>query len=143
MALWLLALLAGGLALQEAPKKESQAIPLPTPPPKQKPDPQEELPPEEDVAAKPKEYSFNPLQASNELKIGEYYMKRGKYRAAAQRFREATLWNGSLAEAYMRLGEAEEKAHDKKLARDAYQKYLEVAPGAKDAGAVRKRIGKL
>ncbi len=132
MPLWLLALVASGLALQD-PKQV----------PKQKPDPQEELPPEEDVAAKPKEYSFNPLQAANELKIGNYYMKRGKYRAAAQRFREAALWNGSLAEAYVRLGEAEEKAHDKKLARDAYQKYLEVAPEAKDAEAVRKRMGKL
>ncbi len=122
------------------------ALQFPTPPvqaPKPKPDLEEELPPEEDVSAKPKEYSFNPLQAANELKVGNYYMKRGKYRAAAQRFREATLWNNTLAEGYVRLGEAEEKAHEKKLAREAYAKYLEVAPDAKDAGDIRKKLKKL
>jgi len=119
------------------------ALALQPPPPKPKPEPQEELPPEEDVAAKPKEYSFNPLQAQNELKVGYYYMKRGKYRAAAQRFREATLWNSTLAEGYQRLGEAEEKAHEKQAAHEAYAKYLEVAPDAKDADEIRKRMKKL
>ncbi len=108
-----------------------------------KPVPQEELPPEEDAAAKPKEYSFNPLQAENELKVGAYYMKKGKFRAAAQRFREATLWNPTLGEAFERLGAAEEKAHEKKAAREAYAKYLEVVPDAKDAEDVRRRMKKL
>ena len=111
--------------------------------PKSKPEVQEELPPEEDAAAKPKEYSFNPLQAENEMKIGAYYMKRGKFRAAAQRFQEATLWNPGLGLAYERLGAADEKAHEKKAAREAYAKYLEVAPDAKDADDVRKRMKKL
>ena len=133
LVLWLV------LALQfpTAPPPKS------APPPKPKPDLEEELPPEEDVSAKPKEYSFNPLQAANELKVGNYYMKRGKYRAAAQRFREATLWNNTLAEGFERLGEAEEKAHEKKLAREAYAKYLEVAPDAKDADDIRKKLRKL
>ena len=130
LVLWL------GLALQTPPQTPPQT-------PKPKPQIEEELPPEEDVSAKPKEYSFNPLQAATELKIGNYYMKRGKYRAAAQRFREATLWNNSLAEGYQRLGEAEEKAHEKKAARDAYAKYLEVAPDAKDADEIRKKMKKL
>jgi tetratricopeptide (TPR) repeat protein len=108
-----------------------------------KPVPQEELPPEEDAAAKPKEYSFNPLQAETELKVGAYYMKKGKFRAAAQRFREATLWNPTLGEAFERLGAAEEKAHEKKAAREAYAKYLEVSPDAKDAEDVRRRMKKL
>ncbi len=108
-----------------------------------KPVPQEELPPEEDAAAKPKEYSFNPLQAETELKVGAYYMKKGKFRAAAQRFREATLWNPTLGEAFERLGAAEEKAHEKKAAREAYAKYLKVSPDAKDAEDVRRRMKKL
>ena len=108
-----------------------------------KPVPQEELPPEEDAAAKPKEYSFNPLQAETELKVGAYYMKKGKFRAAAKRFREATLWNPTLGEAFERLGAAEEKAHEKKAAREAYAKYLEVSPDAKDAEDVRRRMKKL
>ena len=74
----------------------------------------DELPPEEDPSAKPKEYSFNPLQAEKEMQTGKYYLHRGKSRPAADRFREATRWNPTLAEAFQWLGEAEEKNHDKK-----------------------------
>src|ERR1700730_6854898 len=66
----------------------------------------ESEPPEEDDAAKPKEYAFNPLQAEHELRVGEFYMKKGSYAAAVARFTEATKWNPTLAEAYLRLGEA-------------------------------------
>ncbi len=122
------------LAMQEAPKP---APPISAPPK------MDELPPEEDAKVKPKEYSFNPLQAETELNTGKFYMRRGKYHAAAERFREATRWNPTLAEAFVRLGEAEEKQHDLKAAREAYSKYLEVAPDAKDAKEVRKKLAKL
>ena len=36
------------------------------------------LPPEEDESLIPKEYSFNPLQASKELRVGNYYLKQRK-----------------------------------------------------------------
>jgi tetratricopeptide (TPR) repeat protein len=104
---------------------------------------QEQAPPEEDESLVPKEYSFNPLQAAKELKVGNYYFKKGSYRAAAQRYNEATKWDGTLAEAYLRLGEAKEKQHDKKAAAEAYAKYLELAPDAKDAADVRKRLEKV
>jgi tetratricopeptide (TPR) repeat protein len=104
------------------------------------PPPKEEEPPEEDVSLKPKEYSFNPLQASKELRIGEYYFKKKSYRAAANRFREATRWNPSFAEAFLRLGESEEKLNDGKAAQEAYAKYLELNPGAKDAETIRKKF---
>ena len=108
-----------------------------------KPPVQEELPPEEDAAAKPKEYTFNPLQAENEMKAGEFYFKKGKFVAAANRFKEATMWNPTLAEAFLRLGEADEKRHDKEGAKQAYSKYLEVAPDAKHAQDVKKKLAKL
>jgi tetratricopeptide (TPR) repeat protein len=104
---------------------------------------QEQAPPEEDESLVPKEYSFNPLQAAKELKVGNYYFKKGSYRAAAQRYNEATKWDGTLAEAYLRLGEAKEKQHDKKAAAEAYAKYLELAPEAKDAADVKKRLEKV
>ena len=113
------------------------------PPKPQKPPVQEELPPEEDAAAKPKEYTFNPLQAENELKTGEFYFRKGKFKAAADRFKEATLWNPTLAEAFLRLGEADEKRHDRDGAKQAYSKYLEIAPDSKRAGEVKKKLDKL
>lgn len=105
--------------------------------------PQEENPPEEDADLKPTEYSFNPIQATKELQTGDYYMKRGKYNAAAARYREATRWNDQLAEAYRKLGEAEEKQEDPKLARDAYEHFLTMDPDSKQAAEVKKRLKKL
>lgn len=103
----------------------------------------DQLPPDEDAATKPKEYSFNPLQADKEVQTGKFYLHRGKYRAAAERFREATRWNPTLAEGFALLGEAEERNHDGKAAKEAYSKYLEMAPDAKDAKDIRKRLAKL
>lgn len=135
MSSWLLsALLLFAMARPAFPQDQ----PKPKAPPKM-----EELPPEEDASLKPKEYSFNPLQAETELNTGKYYFHRGKYRAAAERFREATRWNPTLAEAYERLGAAEEKQHDPKAAREAYSKYLEMAPDAKDAKEIKKKISKM
>jgi len=101
---------------------------------------QEQEPPEEDENLKPKEYAFNPLEAERDLKIGNYYFKKGNYKAAVSRFREATRWNPSYAEAYRRLGESEEKMKDQAAAQEAYAKYLELAPDAKDAGAIKKKL---
>ena len=110
----------------------------PPPPPQQQPAPE---PPEEDESLKaPKEYTFNPLQAEGELKVGNYYFKKGSYKAAARRFEEATRWNPGLGEAYLRWGEALEKAGDRKGAAGVFAKYLEVVPDAKNADAIRKKI---
>jgi tetratricopeptide (TPR) repeat protein len=111
----------------------------PVEPPQQK----EQAPPEEDDALKPKEYSFNPLQAEKELRIGNYYFKKGSYRAAADRFREATRWNPNFSEAYFRLGEAEEKQKDWKAARVAYEKFVQLAEDDKRTPEVRKKLAKL
>ena len=120
--LWLLALiLATALCAQQS-----------------KPKPQE--PPEEDEAIAPKEYSFNPLQAEKELRTGDYYFKKKNYKAATYRYREATKWNPNFAEAYLKLGESEEKLKNKALAREAYAKYLDLAPDAKDAESVKSKL---
>ena len=92
---------------------------------------------------KPKEYSFNPLQAEHEVKIGNFYFHKGKYRAAEQRFREATRWNPNLAEAYVRLGEAAEKEKDWSAAREAYEKFVELAADDKRSPEIRKKLAKL
>jgi tetratricopeptide (TPR) repeat protein len=107
------------------------------------PEPKEQAPPEEDEAEKPAVYSFNPLQADKDVRIGLYYFHKGNYRAAAQRFREATKWNANLPEAYVRLGEAEEKQRDWNEAREAYEKFVELAADDKRAPEVRKKLEKL
>jgi tetratricopeptide (TPR) repeat protein len=106
-----------------------------------KEEPKEQAPPEEDETLTVKQtYSFNPLQAEKELKVGDFYYKKGSYKAAASRFRSATRWNPGFAEAYFRLGEAEDKLADKKAAREAYARFLELAPHDKRADSVKKKL---
>ena len=123
-SLWCLVLLSGALPGQ----------------PQKPPPPQE--PPEEDEALVVKEYSFNPLQAEKELKTGNFYFKKGSCRAAARRFQEAIKWNPGYAEAYLRLGEAQEKLKDQPAALQAFAKFLELAPEDKRAAEVRKRVSR-
>ena len=104
---------------------------------------QESVPPEEDKSLATQEYGFNPVQAQKEIRTGNYYFKKGSFRAAAGRFEEATKWNSGEPEAWLRLGEAQEKLHDKKAAHQAYEKYLELASTAKNADEIRKKLEKL
>jgi len=153
MSRWVLTLvLAGGacLAGQEPPKP-------PAPPPADKAQPElkrrgqpsgkpapELAPPEEDTSsATNRDYTFNPLQAKKDITTGNYYFKKGSFRAAAGRFEEATKWNDADTEAWLRLGETREKLKDRKAARAAYVKYLELAPDAKNAAEIQKKIDRL
>jgi tetratricopeptide (TPR) repeat protein len=103
----------------------------------------EEVPQEEDENLKTEEYAFNPLRAEKELTVGNYYFKKGSYRAAANRYREATKWNPGYGEAWLRLGEAAAKQKDTAAEKEAFAKYLEISPDAKDAPEIRKKLEKL
>jgi tetratricopeptide (TPR) repeat protein len=132
---WLLAACAAPLVADDLKKERPQ------PPTSTKEEPLKEE--DESLATTNEEYSFNPLQAEKDVQIGNYYFKKGSYRAAALRFRRATKWNDGYAEAWLRLGEAEEKQKDGEAARQAYAKYLELSPDAKNAGDIRKKLEKL
>ncbi len=137
MSRWVLALLLSFAAtgIADDLKKERPKPPVSD---------QEEVPKEEDESlTTSKDYSFNPLQAQKEIRVGNYYFKKGAYRAAAMRFREATKWNNGDAEAWLRLGETAEKQKDEKTAKEAFTKYLELAADAKDAPEIRKKLEKL
>lgn len=103
----------------------------------------EEVPPEEDTSLAKDDISFNPLQAVKEIDAGNFYFRKGSYLAAANRYRNATKFNEGNSEAWLKLGEASEKLKDRKSAREAYAKYLEVAPDAHDAHEIRKKLEKM
>ncbi|MEQ1886255.1 MAG: tetratricopeptide repeat protein [Bryobacteraceae bacterium] len=103
----------------------------------------EEEPPEEDPDLKPKVYEFNPLEANRNVTAGNFYYKKGNYRAAMRRFEEATKWDPTSGDALLKLAATGEKLHDFGAARDAYAKYLALEPDAKAAAAVRKKMEKL
>jgi tetratricopeptide (TPR) repeat protein len=110
--------------------------------PKDLPPEESQLPPEEDKAKLQQQYSFNPLQSQKEVTVGEFYLKKGDFKAAAGRFREATKWNDGNADAWLKLGDAEDKMKDSKAAHEAWEKYLQLAPGAKNAAEVRRKLQK-
>ena len=140
MSRWILALFVASVALVHAQNqpgqlKKDRAQPATSS--------QEEVPPEEDTSLAVKEYSFNPLQAEHELKVGNFYFRTGKYRSAAMRFREATKWNENYSDAWLRLGETQEKLKDPSAAKEAYTKFLALASDAKNAPEIRKKLKKL
>ncbi len=109
------------------------------------PAPQEQEPPEEDQSIKPEVFDFNPLQATKEIDVGNQYIKKGKFSAAAYRYQRATKFDPGSAEAFLKLGDAKEKLHLFAEARAAYTQYFELAKDAKDAKeveAIKKRMAK-
>jgi tetratricopeptide (TPR) repeat protein len=130
---WLALLLSGAPARAQNKPPEPPAVP---------PVVKEQEPPEEDPDLIPKEFSFNPLEASRNLTAGNFYFKKGNYRAASRRYSEATKWDPTSGEALLKLAEADEKLRDFAGAREAYTKYLAM-PDAKDADAVKKKLAKL
>jgi tetratricopeptide (TPR) repeat protein len=97
---------------------------------------------DEDVLQKT-DYAFNPIQAAHELKVGDFYRKKGSRRAAASRYLEATRWNPRLGEAYWKLAEVREELEQPAEALEAYRKYLRVDPDGKWAKQSRKRAEQL
>jgi len=115
---------------------------IPPPKPDNPPATIEQEPPEEDESLIPKVYTLNPIESSKNITAGNFYFKKGNYRAAARRYLEATKWDPGSSEGFMRLGEADEKLHDLAGAREAYTKYLELVPDAKNGDTLKKKIAK-
>jgi tetratricopeptide (TPR) repeat protein len=106
--------------------------------------PEEDNPPEEDASVAPKVYPLNPLESERNIKVGNFYMRqrtlRG-YRAAAGRFEDATRYNPNSAEAFFRLGEAQQKLKNKDAAKAAFEKVVQLAPDSKLAHEAKKKLG--
>ena len=130
---WLFSFLTVAAYAQQPPAKKT------TPAAQQ----QEQEPPEEDESLKPKVYTLNPLEAQRNVTTGDYYFKKGKYQPAQSRYSEATKWDPGSAEAFLKLGEVDEKLHDRKGAHEAYTTYLQISPDAKNAAEIRKKLAKL
>jgi tetratricopeptide (TPR) repeat protein len=136
------------LLLTSARPISAQQISPSTPPP---PPPAETPPispstppaPPAEVTPAPPEPVFDPLHAGKSIEVGTFYLKKGNYDAAIDRFMDATRFQPKLARPWRLLGETYEKKHDNASAIDSYKKYLEVLPGATDAARVKKRIAGL
>jgi tetratricopeptide (TPR) repeat protein len=91
----------------------------------------------------PDQPKWDPLRAEKDLEVGQYYMRRGDWDAAIDRFQDALEAKPGYAIPFRYLGEAQEKKGLKKPAIKSYQRYLDLAPRADDADKIRKKIEKL
>jgi tetratricopeptide (TPR) repeat protein len=86
---------------------------------------------------------YDPHRADKCIEIGDYYLKRGNYRAAESRYREALEWKPGDAMATFKMGEVMEKIGNLVQARQNYQAYLKILPDgplSKDAKKALARI---
>jgi tetratricopeptide (TPR) repeat protein len=122
---------------QEPSSKPTDAPPAPQPKPPAKPN--------KDSATQsaPDQPTWDPLRAEKDLEVGRYYMKKGDWDAAIDRFQDAIVAKPGYAIPYLYLGEAQEKKGVKKQAIKSYTRYLDLYPHAEDADKIRKRIEKL
>jgi len=104
---------------------------------------EEDNPPEEDALVAPKVYPFDPLESDRNIRVGNFYMRqrtaRG-YRAAAGRFEDATKYNPNSAEAFFRLGEAQEKLKNRDAAKAAFEKVVQLAPDSKLGKEAKQKL---
>lgn len=90
-------------------------------------------------------HPWNPLKASKDIEVGDYYFRRKNYKAALERYKEALYYKDGDAVASFRLAVCQEKMGDKAEARKYYSQYLKILPEgpfAKDAHASLNRLAK-
>lgn len=133
-------LAAAGLSL--APQRASAQEPSPPPSPKQDA-PKQKPNTDSPIQSAPDQPKWDPLRAEKDIEVGKYYMKKGDYDAAIDRFEDAVEAKPGYAIPFRFLGECYEKKGKKKPAVKAYQRYLDLYPHAEDGDKIRKKIEKL
>lgn len=80
------------------------------------------------------------------VEIGDFYLKRRRFRAALSRYQEALTTDPHCAPGYLGLGKVYDRLGLSQKALEAYRKYLDLLPSTKDAAAakeVHKAIARL
>ncbi len=87
--------------------------------------------------------AWDPLHANKSVEVGTFYMRKGNYDAAIDRFEEAARLQPGLAKPYLLLGEVYEKKNDFDSAVTAYRTYLKLYRTAPDRDKILERIERL
>jgi tetratricopeptide (TPR) repeat protein len=135
-------------AVSRQAAKDAQKTPDPTPPPP----PKSDLPPgvsssssEGDLgdpgAAPPLEP--DPVRAKKDIDVGGYYLKRGDYQGALQRFKDATASDPTDVNAIFGLAETQRMLKNNAEAVRSYQMYLEIVPNGPKAKQALKALKEL
>lgn len=86
---------------------------------------------------------WDPHKAEKNVEIGDFYFKRGNYRAAESRYKEALYWKDNEAIAMFRLAQAQEKLGEFADAHKNYSAYLSVLPRGEFAAEAKASLERL
>ncbi|HXN23506.1 MAG TPA: hypothetical protein VOA41_12265 [Candidatus Dormibacteraeota bacterium] len=95
------------------------------------------------TAPDPAQPLWDPQRSEKSIEVGRYYLSKGNYDAAIDRFQDAAMYHPGYALPYKYLGEAQEKKGLKNAAAKSFEKYLNLYPHAEDAEKIRKHVAKL
>lgn len=76
---------------------------------------------------------YQPPAAWKSVEIGNYYLRKKDYPGALSRYKEAVQTDPHYPGGYLGMGKVYDKLGFKEKALDAYRKYLDLLPSAKDA----------
>lgn len=86
---------------------------------------------------------YDPKRATEDVKVGKFYLQTGYYKGAYDRFKDATTFDHENVEAVFYLAEAARKLNLGTEAEQNYQLYLAAVPDGPSARAARKALGEL
>jgi hypothetical protein len=86
---------------------------------------------------------YDPKRATEDVKVGKFYMQTGYFKGAYDRFKDATTFDHENVEAVFYLAEAAQKLNLAKEAEQNYQLYLAAVPDGPSARAAKKALGEL
>jgi tetratricopeptide (TPR) repeat protein len=88
-------------------------------------------------------HEWDPHKAAKDVEVGDFYFKRGNYKAAEDRYREALHYKENDAIATLRLAESLEKLGALDDARSEYESYLKILPHGPEAERAQKAVERL
>jgi hypothetical protein len=86
---------------------------------------------------------YDPKRATEDVRVGKFYLQTGYYKGAYDRFKDATVFDHENVEAVFYLAEAARKLNMAAEAEQNYQLYLAVVHDGPNAKAARKALGEL
>jgi hypothetical protein len=86
---------------------------------------------------------YDPKRATEDVRVGKFYMQTGHYKGAYDRFKDAATFDHENVEAVFYLAQAAQKLNMQKEAAQNYQLYLAAVPDGPSAKAAKKALGEL
>jgi hypothetical protein len=86
---------------------------------------------------------YDPKRATEDVRVGRFYLQNNDLKGAYDRFKDATIFDHTNAEAVYWLAEAARKLNHNQEAAQNYEVYLAAVPTGSNSKAARKALNEL